>query len=271
MISNGMNAIRRCVFLLWLPTWLAMTAHAQIFQGRQLVHADVLANVSAIVPGEPFLVGVRLKMEAHWHTYWKYPGDAGIPTDIKWQLPEGWRVGDIQWPIPLKLEEPGDILIYGYHDEVLLIQQVTPPKNLAGASANLSAKINWLVCEKICIPGDGTVTLSLPIAPANSPANTDLFARFQKQLPRSPDANFSASWKKEASGLLLNASSPDISRFSSVEFFASPKESIAIGHPRLETRGPDQFTFRIPLDPSNRTIDSLPGLIVFGNSADDPE
>jgi thiol:disulfide interchange protein DsbD len=45
--------------------------------------------------------------------------DAGIPTDIKWELPEGWRVGGIQWPIPLKLQEPGDIQIYGYHDEVL--------------------------------------------------------------------------------------------------------------------------------------------------------
>jgi thiol:disulfide interchange protein DsbD len=44
------------------------------------------------------------------------PGDAGIPTDIKWELPEGWRVGGIQWPIPLKLQEPGDIQIYGYHD-----------------------------------------------------------------------------------------------------------------------------------------------------------
>ena len=81
-----MNAIRRSVFLLWLlPAWLAMAAHAQIYQGRQLVHADALANVSAIVPGETFLVGVRLKMEPRWHTYWKYPGDAGIPTDIKWQ------------------------------------------------------------------------------------------------------------------------------------------------------------------------------------------
>ena len=183
-----------------------MTAHAQLYQGRQLVHADALANVSATVPGEPFLVGVRLKMEPRWHTYWKYPGDAGIPTEIRWQLPEGWRVGDIQWPIPLKLEEPGDILIYGYHDEVLLIQQVTPPKDLAGASANLSAKVSWLVCEKICIPGDGTVTLSLPIAPANSPANTDLFARFQKQLPTSPAADSSASWESDAGGLVLRAS-----------------------------------------------------------------
>src|SRR5690242_20886443 len=100
-----MNAIRRSIFLLWLPTWLAITAQGQMYQGRQLVHADALANVSAIVPGEPFLVGVRLRMEPHWHTYWKYPGDAGIPTDIKWQVPEGWRVGDIQWPIPLRLEE----------------------------------------------------------------------------------------------------------------------------------------------------------------------
>jgi len=266
-----MNAIWRSVFLLWLPTWLAMTAHAQIYQGRQLVHVDALANVSAIVPGEPFLVGVRLKMEPHWHTYWKYPGDAGIPTDIKWQLPGGWRVGDIQWPIPLKLEEPGDILIYGYHDEVLLIQQVTPPKDLTGANANLSAKVNWLVCEKICIPGDGTVTLSLPIAPANSPANIDLFARFQKQLPNSPAADFSASWKANAAGLVLHVSHPDLGKFSSVEFFPSPPENVAVGHPRLTSRDGNVSTFDVPLDNANGKFKSLPGLLVFGSSNGAPD
>ena len=266
-----MNAIRRSVFLLWLPTWLALTAHAQLYQGRQLVHADALANVSAIVPGEPFLVGVRLKMEPRWHTYWKYPGDAGIPTEIKWQLPEGWRVGDIQWPIPLKLEEPGDILIYGYHDEVLLIQQVTPPKDLTGASANLSAKVSWLVCEKICIPGDGTVTLSLPIAPANSPANTDLFARFQKQLPTSPAADSSASWKSDAGGLVLRVSHPDLGKFSSVEFFPSPPENVAVGHPRLASRDGNVSTFNVPLDNANGKFKSLPGLLVFGSSNDAPD
>jgi thiol:disulfide interchange protein DsbD len=254
-----------------LLTWLALTAHAQLYQGRQLVHADALANVSAIVPGEPFLVGVRLKMEPGWHTYWKYPGDAGIPTEIRWQLPEGWRVGDIQWPIPLKLEEPGDILIYGYHDEVLLIQQVTPPKDLTGASANLSAKVSWLVCEKICIPGDGTVTLSLPIAPANSPANTDLFARFQKQLPTSPAADSSASWKSDAGGLVLRVSHPDLGKFSSVEFFPSPPENVAVGHPRLASRDGNVSTFNVPLDNPNGKFKSLPGLLVFGSSNDAPD
>jgi thiol:disulfide interchange protein/DsbC/DsbD-like thiol-disulfide interchange protein len=266
-----MNAIWRSIFLLWLPMWLATTAHAQIYQGRQLVHADALANVSAIVPGEPFLVGVRLKMEPRWHTYWKYPGDAGIPTDIKWQLPEGWRVGDIQWPIPLKLEEPGDILIYGYHDEVLLIQQVTPPKNLTNASANLSAKVNWLVCEKICIPGDGTVNLSLPIAPANSPTNIDLFARFQKQLPTPPAADFSASWKADTAGLVLRVSHPELRKFSSVEFFPSPPENVAVGHPRLASRENNVFSFDVPLDNANGKFKSLPGLLVFGSSNDAPD
>ena len=125
-----MDAVRRSVFFQWLLALIAMTAQGQIYQGKQLVQADALANVDAVVPGEPFLVGVRLKMQPHWHTYWKYPGDAGIPTDIKWELPEGWRAGGIQWPIPLKLQEPGDIQIYGYHDEVLLIQQITPAKNV---------------------------------------------------------------------------------------------------------------------------------------------
>jgi len=266
-----MNAIRRSVLFLWLLALIAMTAQGQMYQGRQLVEADALANVSAIVPGEPFLVGVRLKMQPHWHTYWKYPGDAGIPTDIKWELPEGWRAGSIQWPIPLKLQEPGDILIYGYHDEVLLIQQITPAKNITSSTVKLSAKVNWLVCEKICIPGDAVVTLSLPSAATNSPANTDLFAGFQKQLPGSPAANFSASWKSDASGLVLSVIQPELAKFPSVEFFPSPLENVAVGHPRLESHEGANYAFRIPLDNARPNFKSLPGLIVFGSATDAPD
>ncbi|PYL82629.1 MAG: hypothetical protein DMF23_11630, partial [Verrucomicrobia bacterium] len=266
-----MSAIRRSAFFLWLSMLMAMRAQGQIYQGKQLVQADALANVSAVVPGEPFLVGVRLKMQPHWHTYWKYPGDAGIPTDIKWELPEGWRAGSIQWPIPLKLQEPGDIQIYGYHDEVLLIQQIAPAKNFPSPTVKLSAKVNWLVCEKICIPGDTVVTLSLPSAPTNSPANTDLFARFQKQLPGSPGTNFSASWKSDATGLVLNVTQPELAKFPSVEFFPSPPENVAVGHPRLESHEGGAYTFRIPLDNAKQDFKSLPGLIVFGNATDAPD
>src|SRR5438309_5095216 len=266
-----MDAVRRSVFFLWLSALIAMTAQGQIYQGKQLVQADALVNVDAVVPGEPFLVGVRLKMQPHWHTYWKYPGDAGIPTDIKWEMPEGWRAGSIQWPIPLKLQEPGDIQIYGYHDELLLIQQIAPAKNFTSPTVKLSAKVNWLVCEKICIPGDAVVTLSLPSAPTNSPANTGLFARFQKQLPGSPGTNFSASWKSDGTGLVLNVTQPDLAKFPSVEVIPSPPEHVDVGHRRLEPHEGGAYTFRIPLDNAKQDFKSLPGLIVFGNATDAPD
>ena len=95
---------------------------------------------TAVVPGQPFTAGLLLKMAPGWHTYWQFPGDAGIPTEIKWQLPPGWKTGPIQWPIPLKLNEPGDIQIYGYHDEVLLMMQLTPPAKIEAASVKLAGR-----------------------------------------------------------------------------------------------------------------------------------
>src|SRR5947208_1269035 len=90
---------------------IASHSSAQTYEGRELVRAELVADTSAVTPGKPFTVGLLLHMVPGWHTYWKFPGDAGIPTEIKWNLPAGWKAGEIQWPIPLKLEEPGDIQI----------------------------------------------------------------------------------------------------------------------------------------------------------------
>lgn len=270
MINIPMRLWQGAVAL--LPQVMAMLlattlASGQTYEGKQLVQADLVANVSAIVPGEPFLVGTHLKMAPGWHTYWRYPGDAGIATEIKWALPDGWQAGEIQWPIPLKLNEPGDIQIYGYHDEVLLIQQITPPRNIGEGATKLSTSVNWLVCEKICIPGEATIALTLPVSASNSPANAELFARFVKQLPSAPDRNFSESWQKDAQGLLLRIESVEVARAPVVDFFPAPDQNVAVGHPQLESRDAKRLNFRVPLDPSNHGMDSLPGVIVFGKSA----
>src|ERR1700719_342999 len=147
MVSRAMNlranaegAFASRLFLV-AALLLAMlgSAQAQKYEGRELVQAKLLADVAAVVPGKPFTVGLLLHMVSNWHTYWKFPGDAGIPTEIKWKLPDGWKVGEIQWPIPLKLDEPGDIQIYGYHDEVLLLQEITPPASLKDSTVQLAA------------------------------------------------------------------------------------------------------------------------------------
>ena len=160
-----------CLIVWW--TVLAFGPHAlsQSYQGKQLVRAELLADTNAIVPGKPFTVGLLLRMVPGWHTYWKFSGDAGLPSEIKWNLPDGWKVGDIQWPIPLKTTDPGDIQTYGYQDEVLLMQEIVPPAKIDSSSVKLSAEANWLVCERICIPGSASLQLELPTSTTSAPAD----------------------------------------------------------------------------------------------------
>ena len=113
-----------------------------------------------------------------------FPATQVLPTEMKWKLPPGWKIGEIQWPIPLKTIDPGDIETYGYENEVLLMQEITPPAKIDSSSAKLSAEANWLVCEKICIPGGATLQLDLPVASTSQPANTDVFARYRRLLPQ---------------------------------------------------------------------------------------
>ena len=247
-------------------------ARAQKFQGRQLVQASLIADTSAVVPGKPFTAGLLLKMVPSWHTYWQYPGDAGIPTEIKWHLPPGWKAGPMQWPIPLKLTEPGDIQIYGYHDEVLLMMQLTPPAKIAEKSVHLAGDADWLVCAKICIPGDGKVQLDLPVAGSATAANQELFARFRAQLPKPLPSGAEAAlqWTRGAEAFRLAIADKSLAQKIGVDFFPLPKTPTVIGHPKRETaadvldRLHDSFRDRAARPEVARWIDCLrsSGLVV---------
>src|SRR5438094_5148507 len=174
--------------LFWLLVAIAPHGLAQTYQGKQLVRAELLADTNAVVPGKPFTVGLLLRMAPAWHTYWKFSGDAGLPSEVKWKLPPGWKIGEIQWPIPLKTIDPGDIQTYGYENEVLLMQEITPPAKIDSQSVKLSADASWLVCEKICIPGAATLQSDLPVSTTSQQANTELFTRYRRWLPQNSDA-----------------------------------------------------------------------------------
>ena len=208
MVINWMAWLRSSAGVLLLAAALlaAPAARGQKFGGRQLVEAKLLADTTTVVPGQPFTAGLFLKMAPGWHTYWQFPGDAGIPTELKWDLPPGWKTGPIQWPIPLKLSEPGDIQIYGYHDEVLLMMQLTPPSKIESASVKLAGEANWLVCEKICIPGSAKVQLDLPVGAQSTPANAELFTKFRDRLPKPlpPGAGSALHWSRQANGVSPN-------------------------------------------------------------------
>jgi thiol:disulfide interchange protein DsbD len=249
-------------------TLLAMLcpARAQKYEGRELVQAKFLANVTAITPGKPFTVGLLLHMVPKWHTYWKFPGDAGIPTEIKWKLPEGWKAGEIQWPIPLKLNEPGDIQIYGYHDEVLLMQEITPPASLKDSTVQLAADANWLVCEKICIPGSASLKLDLPVASESSAANEEIFSRYRRSLPQSwPDPKVArSSWKRQGAELQLTVESTALASYPAADFFPLPEPSVVVSHPKTERAADGRIVFRVPIETADKNLSALDGIVIFG-------
>jgi thiol:disulfide interchange protein DsbD len=251
--------------LCWLLVAVAPHGLAQNYQGKQLVRAELLADTTAIVAGKPFTVGLLLRMAPGWHTYWKFSGDAGLPTELKWKLPPGWKVGDIQWPIPLKTIDPGDIETYGYENEVLLIQEITPPSKLDDSSAKLSTEANWLVCEKICIPGSATLQLDLPVASTSQPANTDVFARYRRLLPQNlPGPNVArADWSRVGSDLRLKITGETLAKYPAVDFFPLPEQETIVGHPAVQSRDNNEIVFRIPLESAPKNLSSLAGLVVF--------
>src|SRR5882757_1161703 len=252
-------------FLAWSVLALTSQSQAQVYQGKELVKAELLADTSAVVPGKPFTIGLLLRMAPGWHTYWAFSGDAGLPTELKWKLPSGWKIGEIQWPIPLKTIDPGDIETYGYEDEVLLMQEITPSQKLDNSTIKLSAEANWLVCEKICIPGSATPQLELPVSTTSQPANSEVFARYRRLLPQNwPESNAAkANWSRIGRDLHLKVTSETLANHAALDFFPLPEQGVVVGHPTIESRNGNEVVFRIPIESSEKNLSSIAGLVVY--------
>ncbi len=148
------------------------------------VRAELVADVSAVKPGEPFWVGLRQTIRPKWHTYWKNPGDSGLPTEITWKLPDGAKADPIVWPRPHLFDLSG-VINYGFKDDAVLLVRITPPAGASG-SFRLAAEANWLVCEDVCIPEDAKLELTLPVTATGAPASPGTRAIFDKARQQVP-------------------------------------------------------------------------------------
>lgn len=241
----------------------AGAASAQVYEGKRIVEASLVADTDAIVPGRPFTVGLLLKMAPGWHTYWQYSGDAGIPTKIDWQLPPGFHAGEIQWPLPEKVTEEGDLVTYGYSNEVMLLVEITPSVNPDSEKHNiLTAKINWLVCEKLCIPGNAEVWKGLPVAAHNQPVNDALFKKYRARLPKTGAQPFTIKWESKAGAALLDVFGAGENK---LDFFPLPPPGMFIEHPMVETVKPGNYVITTKV--SGGPPEQLSGVVVLGEGA----
>src|SRR5205807_2553517 len=137
-------------------------------------------------PGQPFWVALYQRISPGWHTYWVNPGDSGEPPRVEWALPSGFTVGEIAWPLPQRIPV-GAAMTYGYSGEVVLPIPVTPPAGLRpGDRVTLRGQASWLVCEKVCIPEEAPIALTLPVVrgtPAPDPRGAKLIAAARRTIP----------------------------------------------------------------------------------------
>ena len=205
------------------------------------IQVGLVSEQGYLVAGETAQLALRLLPEAGWHTYWKNPGDTGLPTRLAWQLPEQFKAGNIEWPIPGRIDYEGAVN-FGYHGETWLPVSISVPASIEPSAVNdhgeilLSATAKWLVCKDVCIPGKAELELRLPLSDtAKARATHPLFDQARSKIPRlvyGTDASYAVG---EGVGISVALStlpalqrSPQvfIGNTSIVDNFDSPKVTI---------------------------------------------
>jgi DsbC/DsbD-like thiol-disulfide interchange protein/cytochrome c biogenesis protein CcdA len=156
-----------------------------------LLLAPALAHARGIDPqlvaegpapaGGEIELAIVMHTKPGWHGYWLNPGDAGLPMDVKWQLPPGWSVGELRYPVPTRLTISG-LMNYVYEKDYAVLVQLKAPANASG-EAQIRAEAHWLACtDKICVPESGELSLDLPVG--SGIPNRAAFDAWRTALPR---------------------------------------------------------------------------------------
>ncbi|AWV88122.1 protein-disulfide reductase DsbD family protein [Bradymonas sediminis] len=157
-----------------------------IHEGDVSVESRLIVDATQVAPGDTIRVGVAFKLASEWHIYWKYPGDAGVPTHIEWSADQ-MSFGELQWAAPQVFAEmDGEQIVYGYDNEVILYSEATVAKDATG-SITLQANVDYLACSNLCMPGHSNLSRTIPVGDSTILADTNLiqdFAKFGKRVPR---------------------------------------------------------------------------------------
>ena len=124
--------------------------------------------------------GVEVRLKPGWHTYWRYPGDAGVPPRFDFTGSQNVKSVDVLWPAPRPIREQGLIAI-GYASDVIWPLAVVP--NDGAKPVTLRLKLDYAVCEKLCVPAQGKAELALAGSGASrAGALAEALARVPKKL-----------------------------------------------------------------------------------------
>ncbi len=232
----------RLLRLLFLSLFfIGLSVQAQPWKKPEPVQAELVSRFHDAVPGTEFEIGLLLRHDSKWHTYWKSTGDTGLPTRIQWSLPQGWHASEILWPTPAVFKI-GDLVNYGYGDEVLLPVRISVPASAeVGSVQDIKAEVSWLMCADQCVPGKASLTLAVQVADKDGGATktSTLFEASHTAMP-SPlsDASGVFDPKTHAVRVTFKSTEP----FHHFYVFAEGDDSVVYGAPQSVSRSADKIS-----------------------------
>jgi DsbC/DsbD-like thiol-disulfide interchange protein len=158
-----------------IVTFAAMAACAALGQPAQGVDAspwvDDLNSSLRLIAGshtsDTLTAGIEIKLKPGWHTYWRYPGDSGVPPRFSFPGSDNVAAVKVLYPAPQAISDETGTTI-GYTDRVIFPLRVTPREK--GKPVTLHLKTDYAVCEKLCLPVEAKATLLLPGGSAETDA-----------------------------------------------------------------------------------------------------
>jgi thiol:disulfide interchange protein len=170
-------------------------------------------HVQLVVPGQSLRpnaandAGLYFKIEPGWHIYWKNAGDSGEPPHIKWTLPEGITASALEFPAPKRLPL-GPLMDFGYENEVLFPLTLNVADSVKRGPALLHAKVDWLVCREVCIPGKAELETTREVAAPGAASSTGepdsgLFERWSNSLPKPLNASAKVIFQQTPTGFRI--------------------------------------------------------------------
>src|SRR5437868_1453807 len=197
--------------------------------------------------GAVLLGGVAFQLQAGWKTYWRTPGDSGVPPRFDFSKSENIEAVTILWPAPTKFDDGAGGHSVGYHNQIVLPLRIVA-KN-PDKPVTLRADTNYAVCEKLCIPVEANPELA--IASVASTEDSALFAALDT-VPKpanigDPNPLTIRDVKREGkSTVLVDVVVPDTRAVNL--FVEGPTPNWALPVPKLLERGPTgvkRFAFEL--------------------------
>lgn len=240
------------------------TSHAQDFAAEPLLKVVLVPEVTAIAPGKPFTIAVKVQHADKAHSYWKNPGGPGKAMKLKWTLPVGFSASETEWPAPHAITV-GTIISYTFEKETVALVTITPSGTAqAGDTAAIEVVADGLVCVEVCTLVKIKANLSLPIAAVAMPnaAAPAVIAAARKLIPDSSsvwDITASNEGGKPTISLKPQADANDA---ITKAYFFSDTEVIDSQKPQVLSKQGDHWVLALTPAADDPPKDELSGLLV---------